>query len=131
MVSYDDSMCYSKWRYIFYVTPLLNGDEKMADENPNDDVKKTESSEESTNKENEESKTPEPIEREWLENLINALGDRIESKISDIAADVEAAAGGNQDKEDSKDKEDSEDKTEDNDVDEDTLSEDVKDWNFD
>ncbi len=103
----------------------------MADENPNDDVKKTESSEESTNKENEESKTPEPIEREWLENLINALGDRIESKISDIAADVEAAAGGNQDKEDSKDKEDSEDKTDDNDVDEDTLSEDVKDWNFD
>lgn len=102
----------------------------MADENENDDVKKTESSEESTNKENEESKTPEPIEREWLENLINALGDRIESKISDIAADVEAAAGGNQDK-DSKDKEDSEDKTEDNDVDEDTLSEDVKDWNFD
>lgn len=101
----------------------------MADENENDDVKKTESSEES-NKENEESKTPEPIEREWLENLINALGDRIESKISDIAADVEAAAGGNQDK-DSKDKEDNEDKTEDNDVDEDTLSEDVKDWNFD
>lgn len=95
------------------------------------------------NNENEEStETKESTERKELDtsyiddkisSLLTAFNESFENvlkKLDDMSADLEAAAGGDQDKKESKEEDNETEKLE-NDIDEDTLNADVESWDLD